>query len=125
MALKDKIIANTNAQNNNNDPSKNYNRGLRPAQGGNLPPTESLKQRRSKLYSFKKDKISQIFKGTVKNGLSLPAGKLLKDADKSDELNFRPYHRILGNTIEDCWVFKDWIEKAYKNSEITLPKGFL
>jgi hypothetical protein len=61
----------------------------------------------------------------VKNGIALPASKRLEDADKSDEPNFCPYHRVLGHSIEDCWVFKDWVEKAYKNGEITLPKGFL
>jgi hypothetical protein len=82
------------------------------AQRGNLPPTESFKQRRSKLYSFKKDKVLQIFKGAVKNDMSLPASKRSEDVDKSDEPNFYLYHRILGHTIEDCWVFKDWVEKA-------------
>jgi hypothetical protein len=42
-ALKDKMVANTSAQNNNSGPSSSYNRGPRPAQGGNLPPMESLK----------------------------------------------------------------------------------
>jgi hypothetical protein len=56
-ALKDKMVANTNAQNNNSDPSSSYNRGPRPTQGGNLPPTESLKQRKSRLYFFRKDKV--------------------------------------------------------------------
>jgi hypothetical protein len=84
-----------------------------------------LKQRRSRLYSFRKDKVSQIFKGAVKNDLSLPASQCPEDADKSDEPNFCPYHRILGHTIEDCWVFKDWVEKTYKNGDITLPRSFL
>jgi hypothetical protein len=61
----------------------------------------------------------------MKNGLALPASKRPKDANKSDEPNFCPYHRVLGHSIEDYWVFKDWIEKAYKNGEITLPQGFL
>jgi hypothetical protein len=61
----------------------------------------------------------------VKNGLALSASKRPEDADKSDEPNFCPYHRVLGHSIEDCWVFKDWVEKAYKNGEITLPMGFL
>jgi hypothetical protein len=56
---------------------------------------------------------------------SLPASKRSKDADKSDEPSFCPYHRVLGHTIEDCWVFKDWAEKAYKKDKITLPKRFL
>jgi hypothetical protein len=42
-ALKDKMVTNTSAQNNNSSPSSSYNRGPRPAQGGNPPPMESLK----------------------------------------------------------------------------------
>jgi hypothetical protein len=29
----------------------------------------------------------------------------------SDNPNFCPYHRILGHPIEDCWVFKDRVER--------------
>jgi hypothetical protein len=101
------MVANTSAQNNNSGLSSSYNKGFRPAQGGNSPPTESLKQRRSKLYSFRKDKVLQIFKRAIKNGLSLPASKRLEDADKSDEPKFCPYHMILGHTIKDYWVFKN------------------
>jgi hypothetical protein len=72
-----------------------------------------------------RDKVAQIFRGALKNSLALPASKRLGDADKSDEPNFCPYHRILGHAIKNCWVFKDWVEKAYKNGEITLPKRFL
>jgi hypothetical protein len=31
---------------------------------------------------------------------------------------------VLGHTIEDCWVFKDLIEKEYKDGTIQLPKSF-
>jgi hypothetical protein len=48
-----------------------------------------------------------------------------KDAGKSDNLNYCPYHRILEHTLEDYWVFKDWVEKSIRNGKITLPKGFL
>ena len=32
---------------------------------------------------------------------------------------------ILGHTIEDCYVFKDWVERKYRNGEIELPKSLL
>jgi hypothetical protein len=116
-SLKDKMVANTNTQSGSSGP--------RPSSGGGSQGFESLKQKKSKPYSFRKDKVAQIFRGALKNGLVLPASKCPEDANKSDEPNFCLYHRILGYSIEDCWVFKDWVEKAYKNGEITLPQGFL
>ena len=33
------------------------------------------------------------------------------------------YHRVLGHPIEDCYVFKDWVQKQYEEGVITLsPK---
>jgi hypothetical protein len=126
MSLKDKMVANTNIQSSdNNTNGNNYNKGLRPNTGGSSQTFESLKQKKNKLYSFRRDKVAQIFRVAVKNGLSPPESKRLENIDKLDEPNFCPYHRLLVHTIEDCWVFKDWVKKAYKNGEITLPKGFL
>jgi Retrotransposon gag protein len=125
-SLEEKMIANTNTQSGSSGTSdNNYNRGPRPNPGGSSQAFETLKQKKTKPYSCRKDKFAQIFRGAVKNGPTLPASKRPEDADKSDEPNFCPYHRVLGHSIEDCWVFKDWVEKAYKNGEITLPKGFL
>jgi hypothetical protein len=36
----------------------------------------------------------------------------------------RTGHRVLGHTIEDCWVFKDFIERGCKDGTIQLPKSF-
>jgi hypothetical protein len=107
-SLKDKIVANTNTQSGNSGTSdNNYNRGPRPNPGGSSRGFETLKQKKTKPYSFRKDKVAQIFRGALKNGLALPANKCPEDANKSDEPNFCPYHRVLGHSIEDCWVFKD------------------
>jgi hypothetical protein len=86
---------------------------------------ETLKQKKNKPYSFRRDKVAQIFRGALKNGLALPVSKRPEDTNKSEEPNFCPYHRVLGHAIEDCWVLKDRVENAYKNGEITVPKGFL
>lgn len=36
-----------------------------------------------------------------------------------------PYHRILGHPIEDCYIFKEWVEKEYQSGEITLSQKVL
>jgi hypothetical protein len=107
-SLKDKMVANTNTQSGNNGMSgNNCNRGPRPNSGGSSQAFETLNQKKTKPYSFRRDKVAKIFRRAVKNGLALLASKCPKDADKSDEPNFCPYHRVLGHSIEDCWVFKD------------------
>jgi hypothetical protein len=107
-SLKDIMFANINTQSDNSGTSgNNYNRGPRPNSGGNSQAFETLKQKKTNPYSFRRDKVNQIFRGALKNGLALPASKRPKDTNKSDEPNFCPYHRVLGHTIEDCWVFKN------------------
>jgi hypothetical protein len=107
-SLKDKMVANTNTQSGNSGTSgSNYNKGPRPNPGGSSQGFETLKQKKNKPYSFRRDRVAQIFRGALKNGLALPTSKRPEDANKSDEPNFCPYHRVLGHSIEDCWVFKD------------------
>jgi hypothetical protein len=85
---------------------------------------QTLKVKKSKLYSFLKSKTAQIFEQALKSGLTLPACKQPADIDKVSEDEFCPYHRVLGHTIEECWVFKNLIEKGYKDGTIQLPKSF-
>jgi hypothetical protein len=104
-SLKDKTVANTNTQSGSGGggmSGNNYNRGPRPNSGESSQGFETLKQKKANPYSFRRDKIAQIFRGALKNGLALPASKRPEDANKSDEPNFCPYHRILGHAIEDC-----------------------
>jgi hypothetical protein len=101
-SIKDKMVANTNTQSGNSDTSgNNYNRGPRPNSGGSSQAFETLTQKKTKPYSFRREKVAQIFRGALKNGLDLPASKRPEDANKSDEPNFCPYHRVLGHVIED------------------------
>jgi hypothetical protein len=121
--LKDKMVANTNVSGNNaNNSSK---RNSKPVTGGSSQSFETLRQNKSKPYSFRRDKVLTIFKGALKNGLELPVSKRPEDVEKSDNPNYCPYHRILGHTLENNWVFKDWVEKSIRNGEIILPKRFL
>jgi hypothetical protein len=45
--------------------------------------------------------------------------------EKHSDSNYCPYHRVLGHPIEDCWVFKDWVEKGYTEGIIELPPNVL
>jgi hypothetical protein len=85
---------------------------------------QTLKAEKSRPYSFLKSKTARIFEQALKSGLTLPTCKRPADIDKASEGEFCPYHRILGHTIEECWVFKDLIEKGYKDGTIQLPKSF-
>jgi hypothetical protein len=94
-SLKDKMVINTNTQSGNSGTSgNNYSKGLRPNPEGSLQAFETLKQKKNKSYYFRRDKVTQIFRGALMNDLAQPASKRPEDADKSDESNFCPYHRV-------------------------------
>ncbi|KAJ0972424.1 hypothetical protein J5N97_020383 [Dioscorea zingiberensis] len=95
------------------------------AAGNESKPIPSLKERMNKKYSFRRDKVLKIFKDAVKEGLQLPECKRPEEQNKKDHPNYCPYHRVLGHTIEDCYVFKDWVERQYQEGKITLSKNVL
>jgi hypothetical protein len=78
----------------------------------------TLKARKNKPYSFLKRKTARIFEQTMKSGLTLPIYKRPADINKADEGEFCPYHRVLGHTIEECWVFKDLVERGCNDGTI-------
>ncbi|KAH7690271.1 NAD(P)-binding domain-containing protein [Dioscorea alata] len=79
----------------------------------------------NKNYSFRRDKVHKIFKDAMREGLQLPECKRPEEQSKKDHPNYCPYHRVLGHTIEDCYVFKDWVERQYQEGKITLSKNVL
>ena len=85
----------------------------------------SLLERMSKRYSFRKDEVMKIFKDALPVGLQPPKCKLGKETYKKGHPNFYPYLRVLGNSIENGYVFKNWIERQYQEGKITLSKGML
>jgi hypothetical protein len=84
----------------------------------------TLKARKNKPYSFLKSKTARIFEQALKSGLMLPTCKRPTDINRASEGEFCPYHRVLGHTIEECWVFKDFIERGCQDGTIQLPKSF-
>lgn len=121
-----KTVANASTSNNGGNGNSNNNNQVKPTYGGNNSrPPITLSEMKNKPYSFRRDKVEKIFRDAMNNGLRLPESKRPGDMEKSDDPNFCPYHRLLGHPIEDCWVFKDWVERKYKAGEITLSKNVL
>lgn len=116
-----KTVVNASTSNNGGNGNSNNNNQVKP---GPRPPI-TLSEMKNKPYSFRRDKVEKIFRDAMNNGLRLPESKRPGDMEKSDDPNFCPYHRLLGHPIEDCWVFKDWVERKYKAGEITLSKNVL
>jgi Retrotransposon gag protein len=66
-SLRDKMVANINTQGGisgiSGTSGNNYNRGPRPNPEGSSHAFETLKKKKTKPYSFRKDKVTQIFRG--------------------------------------------------------------
>ena len=103
------------------DEAKNQGHAL----GKGYRPVLTLETRINKPYSFRRDKVAKIFRDALNDDIPLPECKRPEDADQSDQPNYCPYHRVLGHPIEDCFMFKNWVEEKYKNGEIELPQSVL
>ncbi|MQL91945.1 hypothetical protein Taro_024564 [Colocasia esculenta] len=85
------------------------------------PPPTSLPQRMSTPYSFKRDHTKMLFKLCMKNDLlTLPRLRRPSEADRVDEPNYCLYHRMLGHSIEDCYVFKNEVQKLIQSRLVTM-----
>lgn len=84
-----------------------------------------MEERKSQPSSFRRDTVKKIFQDAFKKGLKLEDSKRPDNMKHSDDPNYCPYHRLLGHPIEDCWVFKDWVEKKEKEGSRTLSKSVL
>jgi hypothetical protein len=88
-------------------PGENQDKGKQPMCARESRRDMTLKQKKSKSYSFRRDKVAKIFKEAIENGLILPTSKRPAEMEKYSDSNYCHYHRVLGHPIEDCWIFKD------------------
>jgi hypothetical protein len=114
------MVVNTNISGRNLN--SNGDRNFKPITEEYSQSFETLRQKIS--YTPFEGRMLMIFRGALKNRLKLPVSKRLENSEKSDNPDYCPYHRILGYILEDCWVFKDLIEKSIRNGKITFPKDF-
>ncbi|MQM09257.1 hypothetical protein Taro_042125 [Colocasia esculenta] len=70
---------------------------------------------------YSSDHTKMLFKLCMKNDLlMLPGLRRPNEADKVDEPNYCLYHCMLGHSIEDCYVFKNEVQKLIQSRLITM-----
>lgn len=85
------------------------------------PPRQTFEKRKNKFYGFKRDKVAKLFQKALKSGrLTLPNPTRPKQVAMVNEPNYCSFHRNLNHTIEDCFPFKDWLEKVIKDGFFAL-----
>ena len=57
--------------------------------------------------------------------MPLPDVTRPEEADKTDHPRYCKYHRFISHPIEDCYVFKNWLEDSYQKGDIKIAKGYL
>ncbi|MQM05777.1 hypothetical protein Taro_038595 [Colocasia esculenta] len=84
-------------------------------------PITPLSERMKTPYSFKKEHTKKLFNFCVKNKLiTIPELRRPAEVDKVSEPNYCGYHRMLGHAIEDCYVFKNEVEKMIQKCLIDM-----
>ncbi|KAL0913885.1 hypothetical protein M5K25_017377 [Dendrobium thyrsiflorum] len=111
-----------------NDKPRNFQGGgerLRQNMGTGDRTFPSLKDKMNKEYSFKRESVAKLFRQAVKAGLELPECKRPEESKQTGDPNYCPYHRVVSHPIEDCYIFKDWLERKYQKGELTLSDNVL
>jgi len=86
----------------------------------------SLEERMNKKYSFKKEAVAKLFSDSIRQGLLiLPPIRKPEEAAKTDHPKYCMYHRMVNHTLEDCFVFKDWVERQYQEGKLSLSDKVL
>ncbi|KAL0918047.1 hypothetical protein M5K25_010035 [Dendrobium thyrsiflorum] len=73
----------------------------------------------------KEESVAKLFRQAVKAGLELTECKRPEESKQTSDPNYCPYHRVVSHPIEDCYIFKDWLERKYRKGELTLSDNVL
>lgn len=86
----------------------------------------TLVEKLARFYPFKREVISKVFRNLLKKlDFILPKHIMLKKVDRSEDLNYHPYHHRVGYPIKDYITFKKWLEHYCQYGAIVLPKDYL
>ncbi|KAG8377423.1 hypothetical protein BUALT_Bualt08G0031400 [Buddleja alternifolia] len=87
--------------------------------GGSRP---YFKERMEKKFSFPDEILKDLFEQLKDQGLiDLPEAKRLGEVGKTNNPKYCPYHRLVGHSIEECFILKERIKSLIKNGDIELP----
>lgn len=81
----------------------------------------SMKEQQEKAYIFHPDNLECLFRQTVESqDIILLESKRLTEADKINDLKYCKYHRILGHTLNDCFVFKEKLQELIDKNTVEI-----
>ncbi|KAG8376466.1 hypothetical protein BUALT_Bualt09G0066400 [Buddleja alternifolia] len=81
-----------------------------------------FQRKNGKEISFPDEILKDLFEELKDQGLiDLPEAKRPGEVGKIDNPRYCPYHRLVGHSIEECFILKERIESLIKNGDIELP----
>ncbi|KAL0458435.1 UNVERIFIED_CONTAM: hypothetical protein Slati_0470700 [Sesamum latifolium] len=85
----------------------------------------TLKEMQAKQYPFLDSDVSEIFDDLLEaNLIDLPEMKRPEEAERRDDPKYCIYHRLVGHTIQDWFVFKDNVMQLVRQGKISLEEDF-
>ncbi|KAL0420231.1 UNVERIFIED_CONTAM: hypothetical protein Slati_3046000 [Sesamum latifolium] len=85
----------------------------------------TLKEMQARQYPFLDSDVPGIFDDLLEaNLIDLPKMKRPEDAERKDDPKYCKYHRLVGHTIQDCFVFKDKVMQLARQGKISLEEDF-
>ncbi|MQL90852.1 hypothetical protein Taro_023449 [Colocasia esculenta] len=83
----------------------------------------TLSERFNTPYSFTREHTRELLDICLQENLmTLPEPKCPEGAAMVDKPNYCPYHRVLGHTLENCYLFKNQIEKLIQANIIDMAE---
>ncbi|MQL74957.1 hypothetical protein Taro_007320 [Colocasia esculenta] len=85
--------------------------------------TPTLNERLNTPYSFTREHTKELLDICLQENLmTLPEPKRPEEAAMVDKPNYCPYHRVLGHTLENCYLFKNRVEKLIQAGIIDMAE---
>ncbi|KAL0405353.1 UNVERIFIED_CONTAM: hypothetical protein Slati_3849200 [Sesamum latifolium] len=83
----------------------------------------TLKEMQARQYQFLDSDVSGIFDDFLEaNLIDLPEMKRPEEARQIDDPKYCKYHRLVGHSIQDCFVFKDKVMQLARQGKISLEE---
>ncbi|KAK4406239.1 hypothetical protein Sango_0630400 [Sesamum angolense] len=83
----------------------------------------TLKEMQAREYPFLDSDVPGIFDDLLEaNLIDLPEMKRSEEAERKDEPKYCKYYRLVGHTIQDCFVFKDNVMQLVHQGKISLEE---
>ncbi|KAK4406576.1 hypothetical protein Sango_0664100 [Sesamum angolense] len=76
-------------------------------------------------YPFLDSDVFEIFDDLLEaNIIDLPEMKRPEEVERKDDPRYCKYHRLVGHTIQNCFVFKDKVMQLARQGKISLEEDF-